>query len=195
MTYLSISNTQLSDSALYYCALGTTVMLIKVQLLTKTFVETLRITPLCAEKPWMFMLMPCLETDLYQSMKTVIPWACFNLVNTRIALPVRWVFINPIYPPSLPPPQYNNCQRDPSYPEEACCERNRLAKQKQNKLQTVDNMSLYYKQRNAAYIILLNIHYQAMIQQGQRQSDRSKSSKKKMLNIKQGHFNEHSSRS
>ncbi|KAK6483335.1 hypothetical protein HHUSO_G14815 [Huso huso] len=41
MTYLSISNTQLSDSALYYCALGTTVMLIKVQLLTKTSVETL----------------------------------------------------------------------------------------------------------------------------------------------------------
>ncbi|MBN3284569.1 VPRE1 protein, partial [Polyodon spathula] len=41
MTYLSISNTQLSDSALYYCALGTTVMLIKVQLLAKTSVETL----------------------------------------------------------------------------------------------------------------------------------------------------------
>ncbi|MGH0182353.1 UNVERIFIED_CONTAM: hypothetical protein FKN15_008966 [Acipenser sinensis] len=41
MTYLSISNTQLSDSALYYCALGTTVMLIKVNPLTKTSVETL----------------------------------------------------------------------------------------------------------------------------------------------------------
>ncbi|KAK1156655.1 hypothetical protein AOXY_G25669 [Acipenser oxyrinchus oxyrinchus] len=135
MTYLSISNTQLSDSALYYCALGTTVMLIKVQLLTKASVETLRITLLCAEKPWMFMLMPCLEADLYQAMKTFIPWAHFNLVNTHIALPVRWVFINPKYPrphPSLPPHQYNNCQRGPNYPERLAV--SETASQSRNKI-------------------------------------------------------------
>ncbi|MBN3304493.1 VPRE2 protein, partial [Amia calva] len=36
ITYLSITNTQLSDSAFYYCALSSTIILSKVQLLTKT---------------------------------------------------------------------------------------------------------------------------------------------------------------